>query len=108
MKLVRTKARIVAFGDDDEGEVYEDVEVAFDGRILKVDQEWGPGEHAVYRGELDGDGHFRLTTLEGDRATLHRFPGDEYLEGWFSDSDGSEGYWRIGPIRGLFESGQRE
>lgn len=48
-----------------------------------------------YKGRNDGSGHFELTSSEvHGRASLHRFPKGEVLEGFWSE-DGYRGMWRI-------------
>ena len=48
-----------------------------------------------YVGANDGSGHFELRLLGGDgRATLHRFPDANVLEGYWLE-DGERGMWRI-------------
>ncbi len=63
----------------------ESIEVAYDD-----------DEGAVcYRGKNTGDGHYQLTAAERNgRASLHRFPGSNFMEGYWNEDD-SRGMWRI-------------
>lgn len=48
-----------------------------------------------YRGKNSGDGHFLLEAPERQgRASLHRFPEIEILEGYWQEQ-GYQGMWRI-------------
>jgi hypothetical protein len=56
-----------------------------------------PGEHGQerYFGKALAPGHYELRCIEiGGRATLHRFPGSDYLEGYWSQ-DHHYGMWRV-------------
>jgi hypothetical protein len=54
-----------------------------------------------YSGQEEAPGHFKLTCPSPEkkgRATLHRFPDDDYLEGYWIEilPDGRvQGMWRI-------------
>jgi hypothetical protein len=49
----------------------------------------------VYEGAEEAPGHFRLTSpAVNGRATLHQFPGDDMLEGFWAEG-GGRGMWRI-------------
>jgi len=63
----------------------ESIEVAYDD-----------DEGAVcYRGKNSGDGHYQLTATERNgRASLHCFPGSNFMEGYWHEGD-SRGMWRI-------------
>lgn len=53
------------------------------------------GDYITYEGIETGEGHFKLHAPHvGGRATLHRLPGEDVLEGWWFE-DGLEGMWRI-------------
>lgn len=57
----------------------------------------------TFRGKQIGDGHYNLLSDDGDIATLHKFPGDDYkiLEGYLRlEWEGEEKehrMWRIAP-----------
>ena len=60
--------------------------------ILSYESEAG---HVIYRGTEEGDGHYRLTAPSvAGRGTLHRVPGDDLLEGSWTEA-GYSGMWRI-------------
>jgi hypothetical protein len=68
--------------------------VKLDGEDITVEY---PGEHGQerYFGKALAPGHYELRAVEiGGRATLHRFPGSDYLEGYWSQ-DHHYGMWRI-------------
>ena len=74
---------------DDEGYIVrlteESIEVAYDDDDGAV----------CYRGKNTGDGHYQLTAAERKgRASLHRFPNSNFLEGYWHEED-SMGMWRI-------------
>ncbi len=49
----------------------------------------------IYRGIDDGSGHYQLDSPEiNGRATLHRFPNSEILEGSWIEG-GYRGMWKI-------------
>jgi hypothetical protein len=49
----------------------------------------------VYEGTEEAPGHFRLScSAVNGRATLHRFPDDDMLEGFWAEG-GYLGMWRI-------------
>jgi hypothetical protein len=49
----------------------------------------------VYEGTEDAPGHFRLACKAvNGRATLHRFPDGDMLEGFWTEG-GNRGMWRI-------------
>ena len=53
------------------------------------------GQHAVYKGIEESEGHFRLSKRGGGgRATLHAFRDDDEMEG-FWDEGGYFGFWGI-------------
>ncbi len=64
-----------------------------DGEILVEYDEEGLVQ---YKGKSFGEGHFRLALQsEGTgTATLHMFPDDDVLEGYWLE-DGVRGMWRI-------------
>ena len=53
------------------------------------------GVPKVYEGPETEPGHFKMTCDSiGGRATLHRFAGDDLLDGWWIE-EGYEGMWRV-------------
>jgi hypothetical protein len=53
------------------------------------------GGEVVYEGTEDTRGHFRLACKAvNGRATLHRFPDGDILEGFWTEA-GNRGMWRI-------------
>lgn len=64
-----------------------------EGRIaISYEEE---GHHVVYEGREDGGGHFRLVRLGGGgSATLHQFPEEDELEGFWQEG-GYLGFWRV-------------
>jgi hypothetical protein len=78
-----------------EGEVYEDsceVRMA-PGKIwVSYRTEEGP---TLYEGEETAPGHYKLLSpAQNGRASLHRFPEDDILEGFWIEM-GFQGMWRI-------------
>jgi hypothetical protein len=80
---------VKSFLEDDGG----GCEVRIDGATIVVSYEHnGP---TIYRGEEVGQGHYELTCpAKRGRATLHRSPDSNVLEGHWTES-GNEGMWRI-------------
>jgi hypothetical protein len=69
--------------------------VRLSDEIIEVVYDDDDGHPVCYRGINNGDGHFNLLAAECDgKATLHRFPGSEYLEGYWREG-GEKGMWRI-------------
>jgi hypothetical protein len=69
-------------------------EVRIDGEkiVVSYDDDDGP---SIYEGKQVAPGHFQLTLpRKKGRATLHRAPDSEFLEGHWIES-GYEGMWRI-------------
>jgi hypothetical protein len=61
---------------------------------IVVSYETGQGA-VTYQGKEVAPGHFELTCEEIDgKASLHRSPDGEWLEGWWSEGQ-DEGMWRI-------------
>ena len=75
-------------------EIKGECQVQIDGSKIVVSYEQHDGP-AVYEGEEVGSGHFKLTCArKSARATLHRIPGENLLEGhWIEGED--RGMWRI-------------
>jgi hypothetical protein len=69
-------------------------QVRIDGTKIVVSYEQHDGR-TIYEGEEVAPGHFTLTcTRKGGRATLHRIPDENLLEGyWIEGQD--QGMWRI-------------
>jgi hypothetical protein len=69
-------------------------QVRIDGAKIVVSYEQHDGP-TVYEGEEIAPGHFKLTCARKScRATLHRLPGENLLEGhWMAGQD--QGMWRI-------------
>lgn len=69
-------------------------EVLIDGGRIVVSYK-EEGAQVVYEGEAIGEGHYRLACpSRSGRATLHRFPEDDVLEGSWSEG-GEDGYWKV-------------
>jgi hypothetical protein len=69
-------------------------QVRIDGTKIVVSYEQHDGP-TVYEGEEVASGHFRLTCVrKSGRATLHRMPGENLLEGHWSQGE-DQGMWRI-------------
>jgi hypothetical protein len=68
--------------------------VRIDGAKIVLSYEQHDGL-TVYEGEEIAPGHFKLTCArKGGRATLHRIPGKDLIEGhWVEGQD--QGMWRI-------------
>jgi hypothetical protein len=75
-------------------EIKGDCQVRIDGTKIVVSYEQHDGP-TVYEGEEVASGHFKLTSArKSGRATLHRMPGENLLEGhWIEGQD--QGMWRI-------------
>jgi len=70
-------------------------QVRIDDDEIVVTYEEDDGGYPLYRGQNDGTGHFVLQCpANHGRATLHRFPNGQILEG-FWDEEGYRGFWRI-------------
>lgn len=64
-------------------------------------KEDGRTKAVIYSGKIEDDhGHYELSRKDDvdGRASLHRFKGGKFLEGWWKE-DGAEGMWRITLIR---------
>ncbi|QLP98560.1 MAG: hypothetical protein HZY79_15855 [Rhodoblastus sp.] len=69
-------------------------EVRLDGDEIIISYEEN-GCHCLYKGRDVGHGHFELNCTEnGGKATLHRFPDGDHLDGFWVQ-DGYQGMWRI-------------
>ena len=69
-------------------------QVRIDGNKIVVSYEQ-PDGLTVYEGEEFTAGHFRLTCArKGGRAMLHRAPGENVLEGSWTEGE-DRGMWRI-------------
>jgi hypothetical protein len=69
-------------------------EVRIDGVKIAVSYEQYDGL-TVWEGKEVAPGHFELTCArKGGRATLHRMPGEDVIEGHWSDGQ-NQGMWRI-------------
>ena len=68
--------------------------VRIDGSKIVVSYEQHDGP-TVWEGKEVAPGHFELTCArKGGRATLHRMPGEDLIEGhWMDGKD--QGMWRI-------------
>lgn len=68
------------------------VKISGDIMIVTYDQD---GEHCVYKGDMNGRGHFELHAVNFDgQATLHFIENDTVLEGsWLEGNYG--GMWKI-------------
>lgn len=69
-------------------------QVQIEGTKIRVSYE-GHDRLVVYEGKEVASGHFELTcTRKQGRATLHQIPGEDLLEGhWTQGQD--QGMWRI-------------
>jgi hypothetical protein len=78
-----------------EGEIWEDkCEVRMSGRKIWISYKGDDGP-ILYEGDEKSPGHFKLLCIaQKGRATLHRFPDDDILEGFWIES-GYQGMWRI-------------
>lgn len=88
-------ARLETIYYDEEEAVLNDVcDVRMDGNVIVVSYEGDEGP-VVWRGQMNGQGHFELRSPEvNGRATLHMFEGSDILEGYWNE-DGYKGFWRI-------------
>lgn len=90
-----TKAamKICYFSDEVSESLDCQVRIESDGEIA-ISYETD-GQHIVYKGSAEGDGHYLLSceNVEG-RATLHAFSGSKILEGYWEEN-GFKGMWRI-------------
>ena len=81
--------RTESFYRDDESSC----EVRINGSEIVVsyrdDSRW-----ITYRGNEVAPGHFELSSDHGGKATLHRSPDSDWLEGFWIESP-EEGMWRI-------------
>lgn len=69
-----------------------DVKIDNDEVVVSYEDDDG---NVIYRGVNTGDGHYLLTAIEREgRATLHRFPNGDILEGNWHEN-GLRGMWRI-------------
>jgi hypothetical protein len=69
-------------------------EVRISGNKIWISYE-GDGGPVLYEGDEKSPGHFKLfCNSQKGRATLHRFPDDDILEGFWIES-GYQGMWRI-------------
>ena len=69
-----------------------------DGRLsVFFNGEESPADEEEYCGLEVSPGRFELTTIDGDRATLHLEVdnGEERLVGTFIWADGEEGTWEV-------------
>ena len=81
--------------DGDPADMGMDCQVRIDEDEIVVTYEEDDGGYPVYRGANDGTGHYVLQCpTNNGRATLHRFPNGQILEGYW-DEDGCRGFWRI-------------
>lgn len=63
--------------------------------LIEVTYAERDGTTVKYSGREHGEGHFELAALEvAGKATLHRFPGGPFLDGYWCE-DGGRGMWRI-------------
>lgn len=73
-------------------------EVKIDGKNIVVSYiEEGHPTAVIYKGTEHDPGHYELSNSNNDvrgRATLHRFKGSNFLEGWWEEK-GMQGMWRI-------------
>ncbi|MCF4124961.1 hypothetical protein [Methylobacterium sp. SyP6R] len=78
----------------DDGLIEEQCVVKIEGSSIIIEYMNGKNRYS-FVGVEQTDGHYKLTaqTHKG-RATLHRFPNDQFLEGWWHE-DGRVGMWRI-------------
>jgi len=85
----------IAFFDERQSRANIAAEVVFDGFGLTLEFVGGNGKIETWKGERNGQGHFRLRTDNpGKEASLHRFADSTILEGFWRD--GSErGFWRL-------------
>lgn len=67
-----------------------------DGDEISVTYEEDDGSIAEYKGSDLGSGHYALTYTGYPecKATLHKRPNEDMLEGWWLE-DGEEGMWQI-------------
>lgn len=71
-------------------------EVRIDGKYIVVSyMEKGRATAVIYKGTEHEPGHYELSNKDvKGRATLHRFNGSNFLEGWWQEN-GMQGMWRI-------------
>ena len=75
-------------------EIRGECQVRIDGTKIVVSYEQHDGL-TVYEGEETASGHFKLTCArKSGRATLHRMPGENLLEGYWTQGQ-DQGMWRI-------------
>lgn len=68
--------------------------VQIGGGLIEVTYAEDDGTTVRYSGRERGEGHFDLAAPEvAGKATLHRFPNDKFLEG----------YWCEGQVRGMWQ-----
>lgn len=87
------KSSLTSYYDGDD-RVDCDCQVRIEGQkiVVSYDDDDGP---MVYQGSETAAGHYRLvSSRKNGRATLHREPGDDVLEGHWIEA-GYEGMWRI-------------
>lgn len=93
MSIFKNSTMETFYGSDD-GVGEADCEVRFQGGEIIISYATDDG-HDIYRGIEEGAGHYRLTRDGGGgKATLHRFAGDDVLDGYWIE-DRSTGMWRI-------------
>lgn len=69
--------------------------VQIGGGLIEVTYAEHDGRTVRYSGSEHGEGHFDLAAPEvAGKATLHRFPGSPFLDGYWCE-DGGRGMWRI-------------
>jgi hypothetical protein len=85
----------VLYYEAEPADTYEEkyiVRLSDDAIEVAYDDDDGP---VCYRGKNNGDGHFSLSAPERQgKASLHRFPDSEYLEGYWEEG-GATGMWRL-------------
>lgn len=71
-------------------------DVKIDGKNIVVSYiEEGRPIAVIYKGTEHEPGHYELSNKDvKGRATLHRFKGSKFLEGWWQEN-GTQGMWRI-------------
>lgn len=73
----------------------EPCQVRIDNDTIVVTYEEEPGLFISYKGKANGAGHYELLASDvNGRATLHRFAGGNFLEGYWIEG-GGKGMWRI-------------
>jgi|SRR3990170_6091423 len=80
--------------------VYFSCEVKIDNNNILVSYiQEGKPTAIIYKGTEHESGHYELSSKEvKGRATLHRFKGSKFLEGWWQE-DGAQGMWRIALVK---------